>query len=294
MNGLKAAKKIDQQREHYAAIAREFDQKYNRENSNHYYKIEQIEKAFERFLSPSAIGWDLMEVGAGSGIHAQHVLEHLGDKIRSFVLADLSAEMLERAKARMGNSPKIAYVVSPAEEILLDRKFDGIYVSGSMHHFSDYHRSIVAARNQLKSDGVLVICEPNVWNPVNLVKAVKDYSLEVGQFSVTRHNIGKTLSEEGFEVLSSGACIFGPATSWRKRSTPTKDWKKSLGWIFCRSCFLSLPRSRGNARAESKPVALPRMRPRVARVAVSMPRPGRSPLLARLWAGSETIGCSEA
>jgi len=66
MNGLKAAKKIGRQRGHYATIAREFDQKYNRENSNHYYKIEQIEKAFERFLSPSAIGWDLMEVGAGS------------------------------------------------------------------------------------------------------------------------------------------------------------------------------------------------------------------------------------
>jgi len=245
MNGLKAAKKIDQQREHYAAIAREFDQKYNRENSNHYYKIEQIEKAFERFLSPSAIGWDLMEVGAGSGIHAQHVLEHLGDKIRSFVLADLSAEMLERAKARMGDSPKIAYVISPAEEILLDRNFDGIYVSGSMHHFSDYHRSIVAARNQLKSDGVLVICEPNVWNPVNLVKAVKDYSLEVGQFSVTRHNIGKTLSEEGFEVLSSRVLHFRANNKLAETLYPYERLEK-VAWLdFLSVMFLVVAKVKG-------------------------------------------------
>jgi ubiquinone/menaquinone biosynthesis C-methylase UbiE len=245
MNGLKAAKKIDQQREHYATIAREFDQKYNRENSNHYYKIEQIEKAFERFLTPSATGWDLMEVGAGSGIHAQHVLERFGDRIRSFVLADLSAEMLERAKARMGDSPKIAYVVSPAEEIAIDRNFDGIYVSGSMHHFSDYRRSIVAARNQLKSDGVLVICEPNVWNPVNLVKAVKDYSLEVGQFSVTRHNITQTLSEEGFEVLSSRVLHFRAGNKLAKTLYPYERLGKA-GWLdFLSVMFLVVGKVKG-------------------------------------------------
>jgi ubiquinone/menaquinone biosynthesis C-methylase UbiE len=249
MNSPKAAGQIDQQREHYATIAREFDQRYHRENSNHYYKIEQIEKAFERFLVPSAIGWDLMEVGAGSGIHAQHVLEHLGDKIRSFVLADLSAEMLERAKVRMGDSPKIAYVVSPAEEISLDRKLDGIYVSGSMHHFSNYRGWIAAARSQLKPHGVLVICEPNVWNPVNLFKAVKDYSLEVGQFTVTRHNIGKTLSEEGFEVLSSRVLHFRPNNKLAETLFAYKRLEK-IAWLdFLSVMFLVVAEVKGE-RAE--------------------------------------------
>src|SRR5438045_3704822 len=143
VNYPKTERKIDQQRAHYAAIAAEFDQKYNRENSNHYYKVEEIEHAFERYLPPSPTGWDLMEIGAGSGIHAQHVMKSLGPKIRSFVLSDLSAEMLEQAKIRMGDSQKIEYVVSPAEEIVLEKTFDGIYISGSMHHFSDYRRAIV-------------------------------------------------------------------------------------------------------------------------------------------------------
>ena len=208
MTDLEAAKKIEQQREHYATIAAEFDRKYNRENANHYYKIEQIEAAFERFLPPSPEGWDLMEIGAGSGIHAQHVLRSLGPKIRSLVLSDLSAEMLELAKTRMGDSQKIEYLVSPAEAITLERKLDGIYISGSMHHFSDYRESIRAAKKQLKPRGILVICEPNVWNPINLVKALKDYSLEVGQFSVTKENISRALEEEGFEVLSKRVLHF--------------------------------------------------------------------------------------
>lgn len=230
MKAAKAAEKTDQQRKHYASIAGVFDQKYNRENSNHYYKIEQIEKAFERFLPLSTTGWDLMEVGAGSGIHAQHVLKNLRHKIRSFVLADLSAEMLERAKLRMGDDPKISYLVSPAEDVLLDKFFDGIYVSGSMHHFSDCRRSIVAARKLLKSNGILVICEPNVWNPVNLFKAMKDYSLEVGQFSVTRHNIGEMLLEEGFEVLSSRVLHFRPTNKVAERVYPYKGLEK-VPWL---------------------------------------------------------------
>ena len=245
MKSSEADRKIEQQREHYATIAREFDQKYNRENSNHYYKIEQIEKAFEQFLPPSATGWDLMEIGAGSGIHAQHVLKHLGDKIRSFVLSDLSAEMLERAKTRMGDGRKIAYVVSPAEEILVDGKFDGIYISGSMHHFSDYRRAIVAAKSQLKEDGILVICEPNVWNPVNLVKALKDYSLEVGQFSVTKHNIGKTLSEEGFEVLSSRVLHFRADNKLAEGLYPYKGLEKITWLNFLSIMFLIVARIRG-------------------------------------------------
>jgi ubiquinone/menaquinone biosynthesis C-methylase UbiE len=242
VNHSETDRKIGQQRAHYASIAGKFDKKYNRENSNHYYKIEQIEQAFEHYLPPAAEGWDLMEIGAGSGIHAQHVMKSLGSKIRSFVLSDLSAEMLELAKTRMGDSQKINYVVSPAEKILLDRKFDGIYISGSMHHFSDYHRAISAARNQLKSQGVLVICEPNVWNPVNLVKALKDYSLEVGQFSVTRNNIARALAAEGFEVLSRRVLHFRTGQPWLERMYPYKGLEKVPVLNFLAIMFLLVAR----------------------------------------------------
>lgn len=238
MSAPETDKKIGQQRAHYASIAREFDQKYNRENSNHYYKIEEIERAFERYLPASATGWDLMEIGAGSGIHAQHVMRSLGPKIRLLVLSDLSAEMLEQAKVRMGNSQKLDYLVSPAEEIAFATKFDGIYISGSMHHFSDYRRAIAAAKNQLKPGGVLVICEPNVWNPVNLVKALKDYSLEVGQFSVTRSNIAAALSDEGFDVVSRRVLHYRGGSEWFRNVYPYRRLEKITSLDFLSIMFL--------------------------------------------------------
>jgi ubiquinone/menaquinone biosynthesis C-methylase UbiE len=235
-------RKLEQQREHYATIAAEFDRKYNRENANHYYKIEQIEEAFERFLVPSEQGWDLMEIGAGSGIHAQHVLRRLGPRIRNFVLSDLSAEMLDLAKNRIGDDKKVQYFASPAESITLDRKFDGIYISGSMHHFSDYRQSIRALRSQLNRDGILVICEPNVWNPINLVKALKDYSLEVGQFSVTKANITRTLEEEGFEVLSQRVLHFRSGNRTAERLFPYKELEKLSVLNFLAIMFLVVAR----------------------------------------------------
>lgn len=242
MKGSDLDRKIGQQRAHYASIAGEFDRKYNRANSNHYYKIEQIEQAFEQYLPPSAEGWDLMEIGAGSGIHAQHVMKSLGSKLRSFVLSDLSTEMLELAKTRMGESEKLDYLVSPAEEIACSAKFEGIYISGSMHHFSDYRRAIAAAKNQLKPGGVLVICEPNVWNPVNLVKALKDYSLEVGQFSVTKANIARTLEEEGFDVLSQRVLHFRSGNRLGERLFPYRRLEKVSLLNFLSIMFLLVAR----------------------------------------------------
>lgn len=196
-------KKIIQQREHYANIAREFDTKYNRENSNHYYKIEEIENAFLTYLPQTNDGWDFMEVGAGSGIHAKYLVDSLGKKIKSFLLSDLSAEMLENARKRLGEHTNIEYLASPAESIPTVKKFDGIYVSGSMHHFTDYRQSIIDMKSHLKENGIMVICEPNVYNPINFVKAVTDFSLETGQFTVTRKNVCNALIGENFEILSS-------------------------------------------------------------------------------------------
>ena len=238
MSAPETDKKIDQQRAHYASIAAEFDQKYNRENSNHYYKIEEIEQAFERYLPASGEGWDLMEIGAGSGIHAQHVMRSLGPKIRRLVLSDLSAEMLEQAKVRMGNSEKLDYLVSPAEEIACEDQFDGIYISGSMHHFSDYRRAIAAAKKRLKPGGVLVVCEPNVWNPVNLVKALKDYSLEVGQFSVTRNNIATALADQGFHVVSRRVLHYRGGSDWFRTVYPYKGLEKITPLDFLSIMFL--------------------------------------------------------
>lgn len=236
---------IIRQREHYAIIAGGFDKRYNRENSNHFYKIEEIEKAFLKYLPPKSDGWDFMEVGAGSGIHAKHFLQSLGDKVKSMLLNDLSAEMLELAKKRLAEYPNTEYLACPAEEILTNKKFDGIFVSGSMHHFSDYKRSISEIKSRLKPNGVVVICEPNVWNPINFIKAVKDLSLEKGQFSVTKNNVNSALSEQYLEPLLTRVLHFRAGNSLVRFLCPYKKLEKIKALDRMSIMFLSVARNHG-------------------------------------------------
>lgn len=53
----------------------------SRVNSNHYYKIEVIESFFERYVSNRNA--NVMELGGGTGIHAEHFLEKEKDIINN-------------------------------------------------------------------------------------------------------------------------------------------------------------------------------------------------------------------
>ena len=64
--------------------------------------------------------------------------------VELFVLSDLSTAMLNVAEKRMDKySDKVACVQGEAENFKYnEEKFDAIYISGAMHHFSDYDASI--------------------------------------------------------------------------------------------------------------------------------------------------------
>lgn len=196
-----AADKIALQREHYDDIARDFDVRYNRANPNHMRKIDEIGRAFFDNLPPKPEGYDFLELGGGTGIHAESFLRNNLKQIRSFTLSDLSEAMLDEARKRLRDF-QVNYFASPAEEIATTQTFDGIYVSGAMHHFTNPAAAIASMHERLRPSGVLVICEPIVWNPVNFVKAAIN-SLEWGQFRITRQNVGKMLSEQGYRVVTS-------------------------------------------------------------------------------------------
>ena len=183
--------------QHYESIADHFDETYNRENSNHLYKIEQISKVMFDNL-PRLARYDIMELGGGTGIHARHFLEANTHRFIDYTLSDISPRMLENARTRLSNF-KVDYLVSTAEDIATDKAFDAIFCSGAMHHFEDARRSIESMRDHLKPGGVIVICEPIVWNPVNFVLAARD-RLEWSQFTATRSRIARMLQQSGLDV----------------------------------------------------------------------------------------------
>uniref|UniRef100_UPI001146BF28 class I SAM-dependent methyltransferase n=1 Tax=Acinetobacter baumannii TaxID=470 RepID=UPI001146BF28 len=89
------------------------DETYNRENSNHLYKIDQISKVMFDHL-PALESYDVMELGGGTGIHAYHFLEANTHRNIHYTLSDISPKMLEKAKIRLATF-NVDYVVSAAE-----------------------------------------------------------------------------------------------------------------------------------------------------------------------------------
>ena len=191
--------KQEHQRDYYAQQAALYDTRWHRENPNHMRKLAEIARCFDDLLPASAEGHDFLEVGGGTGIHARQFLDTQGAKVRSFVISDLSPAMLEQARARIGVRPNVEYLVSPGESLATERRFDGIYVSGAMHHFSRPRAAIAELRDHLKPGGVLVVCEPIVWNPLNFLRAASMRE-DWGQFVVTRSNVRRWLGDAGMPV----------------------------------------------------------------------------------------------
>lgn len=183
--------------QHYESIADHFDETYNRENSNHLYKIDQISKVMFDNL-PSLERYDIMELGGGTGIHAFHFLEANAHRDINYTLSDISPKMLEKAKIRLAKFD-VDYLVSAGENIATDGTFDAIFCSGAMHHFEDARASIESMRDHLKPGGAVVVCEPIVWNPVNFVLAARD-RLEWSQFTATRSRVARMLRESGLNM----------------------------------------------------------------------------------------------
>ncbi|MCU1277971.1 MAG: Methylase involved in ubiquinone/menaquinone biosynthesis [bacterium] len=184
---------------YYQRQANQYDQRWKRENPNHLYKIERIARALFNNLPHRDEGYDILEIGGGTGIHAQHFLHDHGTRVRAFTLSDLSPAMLDKARERLRDFSQVDYLVSSAESLATDRLFDGIYMSGAMHHFSSPEKSIVELRKHLRPGGVLVVCEPNVWNPLNFVRAVSMRE-DWGQFNVTRPRTRALLEAHGLRV----------------------------------------------------------------------------------------------
>jgi ubiquinone/menaquinone biosynthesis C-methylase UbiE len=212
------------QERYYGNLAREYDQKFHRENPNHLYKIREIGRSFASHFGTRR-NLKILEIGAGTGIHAFHLLNDKRLQISKLVLSDLSPEMLAQARGRLEAFSQVEYVCSSAEQLNMNQVFDGIYVSGAMHHFSNPRAAITDAYNHLDADGMLVICEPIVWNPLNFIEAAIRRE-EWGQFTVTRRNVRKFVTEAGYRILGDRVLHWNGGSSLAKRLWPVGTLEK--------------------------------------------------------------------
>ena len=77
-------------------------------------------------------------------------------------------------------------------------------------------------KKHLNPGGVVVVCEPVVWNPVNLFKALREIRSEYGQFKVQRGNVRRHLETLGYQILTERVLHYRAGRPALRRLIPYK------------------------------------------------------------------------
>lgn len=99
----------------------------------------------------------ILDVGCGSGAAATSLCRSFpGSRVWGL---DISSEMIERARAKLGESKSVAFLVGDAAELTgrFDFLFDAVVYTASIFLIPDYHESLTQVGKLLKPDGVVAL-----------------------------------------------------------------------------------------------------------------------------------------
>ena len=101
----------------------------------------------------------VLDLGCGSGVFT-NILAKRGF---SAIGVDISPAMVRRAQVKY---PAVEFAVGDAEKLPFpDGSFDGVLLSGLLHHFPDPSACLNEVRRVLKAGGVFAAFDPNRQNP---------------------------------------------------------------------------------------------------------------------------------
>ena len=159
------------QRAYYDGRARLFDRAHfgGRANRNHFKKIAAI--ATELDLSA---GNNVLEVGAGTGIHSQWLLQTYADIRVTGV--DISTAMLQVARGRVAEHAeaykRIELCSADGEHLpFFDDQFDAVFCSGTLHHVADQRAMVIEMTRVVKPGHPVAVMEPNWLFPTSFLAA---------------------------------------------------------------------------------------------------------------------------
>jgi ubiquinone/menaquinone biosynthesis C-methylase UbiE len=148
-----------------------------------------------------------LDIGTGTGNIALKLLDE--KRIQSIIGIDLSKEMLEQLRIKIGENPKIELVNMDADLFLKANleKFDLITVSSVLHHLPNYIASLDKIFSALAGGGVLAIFhEPtgeksrfldllewlsirlyvNLTLPLSIRRLVKELNYDLADYQIER------------------------------------------------------------------------------------------------------------
>jgi len=143
-----------------------------------------------------------LEIGCGTGLFLERVARS-GVRIHGM---DLSADLLARARARVGSLPNVSLQRGDAHHMPYpDACFDAVYGSSILHHL-DLVASLGEAHRVLRPGGQIVFTEPNILNPqvafMFLVGPRRYFGLSPDEMAFSRFRARTVLARLGFTAIA--------------------------------------------------------------------------------------------
>lgn len=160
---------VPDQKNYYNEHAEQFEDRlfFGRANRNHEKKIQKICELLN-LTNITCPEFCILEIGAGTGLHAHYVTEHFPG-VR-YVGVDLSEKMIYKAQKKFlsGNGDNWNFFVADGNRLpFRTNSFDAVFISGSLHHFPDPFKGLEEMYRIVKNGGTLALMEPNWLFPFN-------------------------------------------------------------------------------------------------------------------------------
>lgn len=133
-----------------------------RDNRNHAQKLRVLADALRTETGR------VLEVGAGTGLHADRLLE---SRAVWYAGVDASAEMLDLARDRLARfGDRATLSIGDAQGLpFAEEAFDGAFCTDTLHHLSDPARGLEEMARVVRPGGRVAVMEPNWKFPSILV-----------------------------------------------------------------------------------------------------------------------------
>jgi SAM-dependent methyltransferase len=160
----------------------------------------RVGRRAQLFVEHAALapGRRALELGCGTAVF----LARAAQSGAELVGLDLTAELLERARGRVGDLPNVRLVRGNAESTPFGPAcFDAVYGSSILHHL-DLDRALSEVFRLLRPGGRVVFAEPNLMNPQVVVTYLRPFRRYFGstpdEMAFTRFRASRALERAGF------------------------------------------------------------------------------------------------
>lgn len=144
-------------------------------------------------------GVQALEVGCGTGLFT----EFFARTGANIVAVDISADLLERARARNLPRGQVRFLEKRFEECDVDGPFDAVIGSSVLHHL-ELREALPKIRALLRPGGVMSFAEPNMLNPQIFVERKLTFLrpwlpyVSPDETAFVRRRLGHSLRNAGF------------------------------------------------------------------------------------------------